>query len=308
MADPGTFGTVVDRQNKGSFNSHSTNNAKSIKELAYKTYIVASEQSIIVEAWLPETFMLDVNAKYEAPYEQGIGALGAMQGLSEMARFLGLSLTTQAMTAQVWQGGSFIDLSIPLVFQAETDAGRDVMFPIKQLLSLTMPKDPSGGGFLTAPGPRIDINKLASNGLEGVTKAFTDVKDSLGKVIGALATPIDTGKKVVNGNSGFIQGSVDTANNVARSLSSALVNSVVNNISLYVGKFLYFPSVVITDVSPTYDVILGPDMNPLRASVNVGLRTFYMPTSSDIDLMFPSTLSLDPTAGYGYGTSTRKGM
>lgn len=284
----------LDRQNSAMYSANRTNQSKSVKELAYKTYIVAAEQSIIIEAWLPETFMLDVNATYEAPFEQGLGS--AMPSIGAIARFLGLSLTTQAMTAQVWQGGSAINLSIPLIFQAETDAGTDVMLPIKQLLSLTMPKDPSGGGFLTSPGPRIDINKAK----DGLTAAWSKVKDS-GAAIAEAWTK----------SNGAFDTSVATAatagNAVAKTLSASIVNSVVNNISLYVGQFLYFPSVVITDVSPTYDVILGPDKNPLRASVNVGIRTFYIPTSQDLDLMFPATQTAE-TLGYGYGTSNRKGL
>jgi hypothetical protein len=291
MADPNTFGAIVDKQNKDTYNSR--NQAKSIKDLAYKAFIVASEQNILVEAWLPETLMLDVSAKYDAPYEQGLGAISALSGLSEMARFLGLSLTTQAMTAQIWQGGSFIDLSIPLIFQAEENAALDVMLPIKQLLSLTMPKDPSGGGFLTAPGPRIDINRAG----EGLEKAWREVKNT-GKNL-SKAYDTNTGISTTGLNV-----AAASANQAAKVLSSALVNSVTNNISLYIGQFLYFPSVVITDVSPTYDVILGKDKNPLRATVNVGIRTFYMPTSQDIDIMFPATKSLTPNSGesttYGY--------
>lgn len=296
------FGMVVDKANKAMSQTNMSANAKSIKELAYKAYIVASEQNIIVEGWLPDTFMVDVSAKYDAPFEQGLGAMSGLAGISSMARFLGLSLTTQAMTAQIWQGGSFIDITVPMIFQAETDAGSDVMTPIKQLLSLTMPKDPSGGGFLTAPGPRIDIGKLASNGasaaLNTVVGAGKDIWSGVVAGATAVVTPVDTFNKMTSGNTHAFSDAGSAINRGAKELSSAIVNSVVNNISLYIGQFLYFPSVVITDVSPTYDVILGPDKNPLRAAVNVVLRTFYIPTSQDIDIMFPATQSRE-TTGYG---------
>jgi len=278
---------AIDGQNKDFYADNMSLSGKAIRELAYKAYIVAAEQGIIVEAWLPETLMLDVAAKYDAPFEQGLGSLSSLAGISSMARFLGLSLTTQAMTAQVWQGGSFIDLSIPLVFQTENSAANDVMLPIKQLLSLTMPKDPGGGGFLTAPGPRIDINKLGSNGIDLVKSAGGAISDAVTGIISGSGSVSDTGKTLAPGSS-FLDRAANKANDVAKTVSNALVNSVTNNISLYIGQFLYFPSVVITDVSPTYDVVLGVDKNPVRASVNVGIRTFYMPTSQDIETMFPS--------------------
>ena len=279
-----TYGSVLGTTNSNYFTDQ-TNSSKSIKELAYKAYIVASEQGIIVEGWLPETMMMDVNAKYDPPFEQGLSSIGSMQGLGNMARFLGLSLTTQAMTAQIWQGGSFIDLSVPMVFQAETGAGQDVMTPIKNLLKLTMPQDPSGGGFLTAPGPRLDITKLPGNTVNSVGAALT----------GSVSGTVDTAKDIAGGRYSEALSKVTSgANKVAAEVSSAIVSSVVNNFILFIGQFLYFPSVVITDVSPTYDVIIGTDKNPMRATVNVGIRTFYMPTSGDIDTMFPSTINSSP--------------
>jgi hypothetical protein len=306
-----TFGSVLGKADSFLKNSYTNGTAgKDKKALAYKAYVVCQEQNIIVDAWLPETLMMDVNATYEAPYAQGLGGSGGgMANMGEMARFLGMSMTTQAMTAQVWQGGAFIEFSLPLVFQAETSPSSDVMLPIKNLLRLTMPKDSGGGGFLTAPGPRFDIKKLGTNGLEAVTQGLGGLKDFAVKqgseaLFGAgkslvAGKAMDTGSAVAGATS-FLSAGADAANGLARTLSSALVNSVTNNISLHVGQFLYFPSVVVTDVSPTYDVLLGQDNNPLRASVNVNFRTFYIPTQNDIDIMFPSTAKSEvSTSGLG---------
>lgn len=263
--------------------------ARSEKELNYKAFVIANEyqgsdgKGILVEAWLPETVGMDVNASYDAPFAQGISNM-IPENVGALARFLGMSMTTQAFTIQVWQGGAFIEFQIPFTFQAESSARDDVMRPIKDLLKLTMPKDPQGGGLLEAPGPVIDLQRLAqanagqaiSNIVGGLT--FSNLKDTFTELksdtFGALAKAKNSAQE-----------------NIARPLSSAIVNSIRNNISLYLGRFMYLPSVVITDVSPTYDVMIGPDRNPIRATVNVNFRTFFIPTQNDIDIMFPSATS-----------------
>jgi hypothetical protein len=267
-------------------------NSRTIREMAYKALVICSDQNIIVDAWLPETVGLDVNANYDAPYAQGIGAIN--DKLGALAQFIGMNLTTQAMTAQLWQGGSFINFQIPFIFQAESNAEIDVMRPIKDLLRLTMPRDPSVGGILEAPGPHIDIKKLAQNASQAGQSSLSNLTSQ-----GASGL-VDTAKQVVNNGLDMndLAKAKDQANNIAKQASRLIVNSVVNNISLYIGKFMYFPSVVVTDVSPTYDVVLNNAGKPMRATVNVGFRTFYIPTQNDIELMF-SNMTVDVPEDYG---------
>lgn len=286
MTSPATFGKALQVSQSDALANF--NVAKSQKDLAYKGFVVAQEQGIIVEAWLPETLGMDVTATYDPPFIQGLGALNGMEGLSSMARFLGMSLTTQSLTAQIWQGGAFIEFTIPFIFQAESSAAEDVMLPIQRLLSLMMPKDPTGGGLLEAPGPRIDLKKLAANARE----ELKDAGSSITREIKDLVVGIDTSNGIVSTAINAASAGQAGLNKAAKTVSTALVNSVVNNISLFLGQFLYFPSVVITDVSPTYDVVIGNDKNPMRATVNVGFRTFYLPTSRDIEIMFPGTAGL----------------
>ena len=262
--------------------------ARAEKELNYKAYVIAQEyqgqdgKGILVEAWLPETVGMDVNANYDAPFAQGIANL-VPENLGALARFLGMSLTTQAFTVQVWQGGAFIEFQIPFIFQAESSAANDVMKPIKDLLKLTMPKDPQRGGLLEAPGPVLDLQLLSQN----ASSAVNTLANTLSGV--SFAGMKDTFSELKSDTFGALNKAKAAAqDNIARPLSSAIVNSVKNNISLYLGRFLYLPSVVITDVSPTYDVLIGTDRNPQRATVNVSFRTFYIPTQQDIDVLFPA--------------------
>lgn len=256
--------------------------ASTLKSLGYRSMVVCSDLNIIVDAWLPDTVGIDINATYDAPFAQGLtdsfGKIGAL------AKFAGLSLTTQALTAQVWQAGSFIDFRLPFVFQADTSTVKDVMTPIKNLMRLAMPKDPEVGGLLKAPGPHIDFKKLAQNAGSQLDSGIRNLTD--GRALGYM---VDTGRQLIDQPTNTLSTVRNTADNVARPFSQAIVNSVVNNISLYVGQFLYLASVVVTDVSPTFDIVIGKDGNPMRASVDVSFRTFYIPTENDIQTMFSAT-------------------
>lgn len=271
------------------FNTANANDASVIRELAYKAFVVASEAKydgstgIFVEAWLPETLATDINANYESPMAQGLN--GMMPGLGAIARFAGMNLTTQALTAQIWQGGGHIQFSLPFVFQAETSAAAEVMEPIKQLFTLTLPKDTadSGGGLLQAPGPHFDYKQLWDSAPE-LRKLITE-----GSITEGVMS--DTGATATSTNTSF--GALKSAaDKVAQTTSAALVAALKGNISLYIGQFMYFPSVIIKDVNPTFDVILDQDKNPMRATVNVNFETFYVPTSYDLNNMFPATAGL----------------
>jgi hypothetical protein len=291
------------------------NAAENIKELAYKAFVVCHDQKLLVEAWLPDTVGVDVTADYEAPFAQGLGGSGTGANLLKLG---GVSLTTQALSMQVWQGGSYIKFNLPFIFQAENSGKDDVMLPIKNLMRLTMPKESGDGGLLIAPGPHLDTEKTLKNNVIGkigegvVVGGFATLAASAGIAGGGLVSTVasevakfTTGKMhdmatdLANGSAKFSADSfkygVDTVSKSAAEVSKAIVNSVVNNISLYIGQFMYFPCVVIRDVSPTYDVVLGRDKNPVRATVNVSFETFYIPTQADIDSMFPS--SYDTYAG-----------
>lgn len=328
MADIVSTGTTFGQR----FARNSTNDPYKVLIIANDGGNSPAEGSIRIEAFLPEEVNIDVQASYDAPFSQGLNQ--AMPGLGSMARAFGVNLTTQAMTAQVWQGGTEVQFSMNLVFQAERSSYLDVMKPIKDLFRLTMPKDPSGGGLLESPGPHVNIDKLktpigspsspgiptpqkpstestSGNGLGdlAVTAGF-DALSSLGAGVSGLW---EAGKTVVRGAGdmagavigkdtglnpgGFIGSLVDVGASVTKSirgnvnntlvnLSATLVNSIEGNISLYIGNFIYIPSIVITDVSPTFNVILGPDGNPMRASVQVSFKMFYIPTQDDIETMF----------------------
>ena len=54
-----------------------------------------------------------------------------------------------------------------------------------------------------------------------------------------------------------------------------LTNSQVNNISLYIGRFIHLPSVVITSIQADFPNRFTAEGQPVEANVNVGLKTHY---------------------------------
>lgn len=59
-----------------------------------------------------------------------------------------------------------------------------------------------------------------------------------------------------------------------------------DNISLHIGRFIYYKSVVITDVDSTYDTKMDVEGIPIRAVVNVSFKTFFTPVKEDLDEIF----------------------
>lgn len=274
----------------------------SIRDLNYKAFVVCHDENILVDAWLPDTISVDVTANYDAPFEQG---LGGDSDVAKVAKTAGVTLTTQALSVQVWQGGSYIQFSLPFIFQAQDSGADDVMKPIKDLMRLMMPKEPTPGGLLQAPGPRLDPAKaLTGENVKAIAGGIGEAIKNGATTLASAALGVVTGGAAGGSVESTVNGLIASANQVATPISNAIVNSVVNNISLYVGQFQYFPCVVITDVSPTYDVVLGTDGNPVRASVVVQFKTYYIPTQADIETMFPSA----PSGGGGIGGNGYAGV
>jgi hypothetical protein len=215
----------------------------------------------VISAYLPENFQFAFSSAYDQPFSQGFIQNSPLQGLAKM---MGGSLTTQAMTAQVWQGTPSPEFSLSLVFMAENDPIEEVVRPISRLSKMALPGVINGlGGMLTPPGPRIsltDVAKAASN---------------------AAGSPGSANNQDLASNTDFVQ----TAKQKLAGLSKTL-KTPTNNISLRVGRFLYFPSVVISSVSQTYDTMFDTRGKPLKATVDVTFTTFFVPTKDDVDEIF----------------------
>lgn len=253
----------------------------------YKAMILCQDQGISVVASLPENFTFDVGAQYEAPFSQGLNS-AAGDTIGGAARAIGISLTSQAFTAQIWQGSTDIELSLELQFQTEDDPIRDVQEPILDLLRLVMPRTRGNvsGGLFESPGPHIDYDTLRANYAKANPQKGDIGLMDLGQ--GLFSGLVDTAKKALGDAS---KGNLmDAINGPLSELNNVLMSSVKNKISIYIGNYMYFSSVVITDVQQTYTSQFDDEFNlPMHATVAVRFRPFVMPTQNDLRSIFPQS-------------------
>lgn len=234
---------------------------------------------IRVSAYLPETISSDISSSYRAPFDESIFG-GNLTG--NIAKALGNTGIVQEMTFKIWENSNGLTFNIPIQFVADDEyEGQqltDINIPILNLKKLCVPSKVPGSTFLRPPGPSIK---------------FKSGTDRIGREIpNELSTD---------------QGSQDT-DSIVRTLTSAfsylspgrLVDSVANNLtfdkrtSVYIGEFLTLDNVVIESVSETYDMVLGPDRKPLRASVNVTFSTAFTPTIQDINSYYNYSIANIP--------------
>jgi hypothetical protein len=183
-----------------------------------------------ITAFVPETFQFAVTSQFGQPFGQGL-----MNSAAGNAAKVGLStaLTSQVMTAQVWEGSQPIEITLELEFAAESDPIKEIREPIMHLLEMTMPSSDGVGGLLKPPGPKyLDlINWQAFEAKKGAGQAD-------------------------------------------------------KQIDVFIGKFLSFDNVVIESVNATFQSMMHESGIPLRATVAVTFKTFFVPIKEDIANIF----------------------
>lgn len=242
--------------------------------------IVSSQTAtpINIVAPMPDQFVFDTAATYEAPFAQGLFGNGL---IANIARLGGLSLTSQALTAQLWQGSSETQLSVDLEFQAEFDPISEVRDQILKLMKLTTPSRDAATGMIRSPGPQLNTKLAGEIALEGV-KQFGDT----------LGVPIDAALQKF----GLINPETDTTDGSARAttkpslLSKAgLLSKIENIISIQIGRFAFFDAVVITNVQQTYTSQIDANTGfPMHARVTVQFKPLFLLLQEDLDNIFVS--------------------
>jgi hypothetical protein len=262
------------------------------------TIRIIQDGTIVVGA-VPETLEINQSAAWNAPWAGGIsGAKGDIMALG-----LGTRLVAQVLTLQVWQGGGNNDFDFTVQFElrAYSDANRDVMIPLKALLSMTMPSL-SSNGFLKAPGPQ-----LSQKGLRDLGAGVAAVAVETGKVV------VDAAKAGYSMASGAITGKGSMTNASISSLSEAGNNAVdrigtasknagltrraieanmENKIGIEIGDWFRMSNVVITDVRHTMrpQRPAQEDGMIMAADVVVSFRPMFTVTREDIDMILGSQL------------------
>lgn len=271
-----------------------------------------SNPAITVEAPIPDSFAFDVGASFEQMLPQGFFS-GRVLNITAAAA--GTRLAVQAFTAQLWAGNTESLLSVELEFHTETDPVADVRTPIVNLLKLTMPSISGNTGFLNSPGPSIDWS-IAGQALgTGVQQAFgavtglgSNLVSGLSSVVSnALGTAPSAGS-MTDSNSQTSDGANNTvakslAQNPSIGTAAYWKSRIKNQISIRIGNYLFFDSVVITNVQQTFmsnfDAKTGL---PHNVRVAVQFKPLFMLTQQDLDTLFvnPGGNSTPSSSNFGF--------
>ena len=251
---------------------------------------------VSVTAPIPEDVMFDMESTYEMKLPQGPD-----KGLAGTAlAALGLKLTVQALTAQLWSGSTTSDLTIALEFHTETDPVADVRTPIVNLMKLVTPSVSSTGGILQAPGPQLDLAQLLQIAKDIVSQGqgiFTSVGSGVGSTSGYSSSTVLNGlgstststqqitqSTMVNSNLQTADGTNSTVfqsptQNASKGTAAYWKSQISNRISIQIGNYMLFDNVVITRLSSTFMSNLDATTGlPHHVKVGLSFRPMFMLT------------------------------
>lgn len=266
----------------------------------YKVLIQAKTRSgdIRIVADGPQQFSFATSLNYESPYQdmvesavtEGMSRLPGGGVAAGLIKGSGTKLFTQALTAKVWTGASETTINVPMVLQAETDADKDVLAPLMKLMYLSMPREETDGGLLSAPGPVFDFGAMFDK--KGNNPSAHEA-GGISKITGATGRFTDSLRGVVS--SGSSQEALNTvmgaSSSFVSSLSDAVKGLVKYPITLQIGKGFRLENVVVESVTQTHN--LSPvggaygrssGINS-RVQIEVTFKTFYTLTQRDIAKM-----------------------
>lgn len=280
----------------GSPTQSTMQNKQTTRMADYTCIISCKERGIRVIASLPPDFDWGMESSYDTPLQDLIGDAVSSFGKTGdvVSRGNGLALTTQALTAKFWSGSASSPITLPLIFQAEVNEVAEVIVPLKNLLKLTTPKELGGarGGMLQAPGPRFDLTKAASAISDSFgSELFTKTSVAGGPASVGYNDSSETGKltNTQSSESGFLSSVYSAIGNASKTITDGLVSNVI---SLQLGRYMFFESVVITNVSQKHYVQpVGTSSgrgtgNMQRVEVSVTFEPFYTVVERDLDTIF----------------------
>jgi hypothetical protein len=230
-----------------------------------------SRRNINVRAMLPEDFTFDLGSNWDTPFAENL-VKGDKTNL--VAQMLGMKFATQATSANFWTGSAPVEWSFPLIITAETGYN-DVLAPVRDLIELSVPT--VEGGFFQAPGPRFHARKVAGDLVQS-TKNLVTGKTTLDN--SNTTPPKDT------------QTAKDSGSTLGKAVTATTdLFQYDGQIQLQIGTFMLIPSVVITNVSQAYKMIMGPDGVPMQVTVNINVRTHTTPSAEDVKGWFQRSIS-----------------
>lgn len=244
---------------------------------------------VTIQAPLPETLAYDTASEYATPFAQGMLSQG---NLAQAMSSAGMRVTTQAMTAQLWQGATENDIGLELEFQTYDDPDRDVRQPVLKLLKLAAASIDEATGLLQSPGPRIsleDTGRILSSGASQLGNSAKQGLNAAGSLAGVQGK-LDT-SRVMNA-------ATDNLNSNQKANSQPAVENglggaaywkrlVRNQISIQIGRYAFFDSVVILNAQETKSHQMDSRTGlPLHSKVSIRFKPMFLVTQQDLEQIF----------------------
>lgn len=268
---------------------------------ARRDYLVTIKQNqdipkgegMVVVGQIAQDFQIEQAVKWATPW--GAGLIGEGNIADLMAVTTGNRLVAQTLTLQVWQGaGNDIDFTVSFELRAWSSTERDVMIPLRYLLSMSMPSM-NDAGFLLSPGPLLDSEALKELGqaipkaISVATEVGTEYFKELGQAAVNTATSKTTGKTQDGSQKAIGLGDEGPAAKKAKSTIGVLAKKetierlMKNKISISIGSWFELSNIVITNVQHTLKPQMpGPDGGLMAADVTINFRPMFALTTADI--------------------------
>jgi len=224
----------------------------------YKIKIESTNLKVVIVAIMQEKTTFRVTSDWEPFLPMG----GAGQVANVVSTALtGRALMSRFMTRRIWKGTSPVTITMNLVFHSVDDTFRNVIQPAKALMQMALPSDT---GNVTFAGVTIPL--VAPPGPSPFTTADADATQ-----------PKATNQEGDNAD--------QRKTNTVRDFISAM-RSGGDQITIRIGNYLTFKSVIIREVQPVFDTKLSVDGWPMSTEVAVTFESYEILTKQTLDTAF----------------------
>ncbi len=245
------------------------------------------DSMLTVVGSVPKAFQIDHATQWTAPWGAGLAGNGLAGNM--MAVLMGNRLIAHAASLQVWQGSSDdTQFSVEFDLVAYSDPELDVMKPLRDLMSLVLPRVEDG--FLMSPGATIKSEALTKIG----GKIGTMVTSGLEASVAGVKAGIDTFSSkpgLINGTAQAVSTALETSGKGVKKAigesgltsKNAIESEMENIIQVNIGDWFELDNAVITDVRHTLSSQLpGQTGGLMHATVTISFRPMFALTVEDI--------------------------
>lgn len=113
---------------------------------------------LAVSTPMPENWTTQLNVSWQPQFAgmlqtfvSGVFGAAAGEAINNIMSAGGYQMQNKSLSAQIWQGTSYLELQIPFVFKVEKDPEKELTIPLKKIMKMALPKVEQNTGLLQAP-------------------------------------------------------------------------------------------------------------------------------------------------------------